>query len=37
MIVPARSPADVVAAVRYAAAEGLSVGVQATGHGLPGG
>lgn len=37
VIVPARSPADVVAAVRYAAAEGLPVGVQATGHGLPGG
>ncbi|MEV6056315.1 FAD-binding oxidoreductase [Streptomyces sp. NPDC052107] len=36
-IVPARSAADVVAAVRYAAAEGLPVGVQATGHGLPGG
>ncbi|OLZ65823.1 FAD-linked oxidoreductase [Streptomyces sp. IMTB 2501] len=37
MIVPARSTADVVAAVRYAAAEGLPVGVHATGHGLPGG
>ncbi|MET8806715.1 FAD-binding oxidoreductase [Streptomyces sp. NPDC004546] len=36
-VVPARSAADVVAAVRYAAAEGLPVGVQATGHGLPGG
>jgi FAD/FMN-containing dehydrogenase len=36
-VVPARSTADVVAAVRYAAAEGLPVGVQATGHGLPGG
>ncbi|MEU6252327.1 FAD-binding oxidoreductase [Streptomyces sp. NPDC047043] len=28
---------DVVAAVRYAAERGLPVGVQATGHGLPGG
>ncbi|WP_079249479.1 FAD-binding oxidoreductase [Streptomyces sp. IMTB 2501] len=37
VIVPARSTADVVAAVRYAAAEGLPVGVHATGHGLPGG
>ncbi|MEU8028367.1 FAD-binding oxidoreductase [Streptomyces sp. NPDC049099] len=37
VIVPARSAADVVAAVRYAAAQGLPVGVQATGHGLPGG
>ncbi|WP_369389186.1 FAD-binding oxidoreductase [Streptomyces sp. CG1] len=37
VIVPARSAADVVAAVRYAAAEGLPVGVHATGHGLPGG
>ncbi|MFI6354916.1 FAD-binding oxidoreductase [Streptomyces sp. NPDC050743] len=36
-VVPARSAADVVAAVRYAAAQGLPVGVQATGHGLPGG
>ncbi|MEV6290169.1 FAD-binding oxidoreductase [Streptomyces sp. NPDC051896] len=36
-VVPARSAADVVAAVRYAAAESLPVGVQATGHGLPGG
>ncbi|MFE1886695.1 FAD-binding oxidoreductase [Streptomyces diastatochromogenes] len=35
--VAARSAADVVAAVRYAAAENLPVGVQATGHGLPGG
>ena len=32
----ASSAEDVVAAVRYAAAEGLPVGVQATGHGLPG-
>lgn len=30
------SAADVAAAVRYAAAEGLPVGIQATGHGLPG-
>ncbi|MER6028419.1 FAD-binding oxidoreductase [Streptomyces sp. NPDC001851] len=37
VVVPARSAADVVAAVRYAAARGLPVGVQATGHGLPGG
>ncbi|MEV5880564.1 FAD-binding oxidoreductase [Streptomyces sp. NPDC052101] len=37
VLVPARSAADVAAAVRYAAAEGLPVGVQATGHGLPGG
>ncbi|MER6381940.1 FAD-binding oxidoreductase [Streptomyces sp. NPDC001250] len=37
VLVPARSAADVVAAVRYAAAEGLPVGVHATGHGLPGG
>jgi FAD/FMN-containing dehydrogenase len=37
VIAPARSAADVVAAVRYAAAAGLPVGVQATGHGLPGG
>ncbi|WP_327404079.1 FAD-binding oxidoreductase [Streptomyces sp. NBC_01288] len=33
----ARSADDVLAAVRYAAAENLPVGVQATGHGLPGG
>ena len=33
----ARSADDVIAAVRYAAAENLPVGVQATGHGLPGG
>ncbi|PSM43587.1 FAD-linked oxidoreductase [Streptomyces dioscori] len=32
----ARSAEDVAAAVTYAAAEGLPVGVQATGHGLPG-
>ena len=36
VVVAARSAADVVAAVRYAAAENLPVGVQATGHGLPG-
>ncbi len=33
----ARSADDVIAAVRYAAAKDLPVGVQATGHGLPGG
>ncbi|MEV6506071.1 FAD-binding oxidoreductase [Streptomyces sp. NPDC051642] len=33
----ARSADDVIAAVRYASAEDLPVGVQATGHGLPGG
>jgi hypothetical protein len=33
----ARSADDVIAAVRYAAAKGVPVGVQATGHGLPGG
>ncbi|MFD6292272.1 FAD-binding oxidoreductase [Streptomyces sp. NPDC060205] len=32
----ARSAEDVAAAVTYAAAAGLPVGVQATGHGLPG-
>ncbi|MER7926946.1 FAD-binding oxidoreductase [Streptomyces sp. NPDC096057] len=32
-----RSADDVIAAVRYAAARDLPVGVQATGHGLPGG
>ncbi|UXY19784.1 FAD-binding oxidoreductase [Streptomyces cynarae] len=37
VIAAVRSTADVVAAVRYAAAEELPVGVQATGHGLPGG
>ncbi|GHJ98877.1 oxidoreductase [Streptomyces sp. Y2F8-2] len=37
VIAAVRSTADVVAAVRYAAAEDLPVGVQATGHGLPGG
>ncbi|MFF4207818.1 FAD-binding oxidoreductase [Streptomyces sp. NPDC001796] len=37
VIAAVRSAADVVAAVRYAAAEDLPVGVQATGHGLPGG
>ncbi|MFD5078117.1 FAD-binding oxidoreductase [Streptomyces sp. NPDC058371] len=36
VIFAAASAEDVVAAVRYAAAEGLPVGVQATGHGLPG-
>ncbi|MFF7975578.1 FAD-binding protein [Streptomyces sp. NPDC007905] len=36
VIVAARSAADVVAAVRYAAAQNLPVGAQATGHGLPG-
>jgi FAD/FMN-containing dehydrogenase len=34
---PARSTVDVVAAVRHAAARGMPVGVEATGHGLPGG
>lgn len=33
----AASADDVIAAVRYAARAGLPVGVQATGHGLPGG
>ncbi|MER6206790.1 FAD-binding oxidoreductase [Streptomyces sp. NPDC001642] len=33
----ARSADDVIAAVRYAAARDVPVGVQATGHGLPGG
>ena len=33
----AASADDVIAAVRYAADAGLPVGVQATGHGLPGG
>ncbi|MER6978403.1 FAD-binding oxidoreductase [Streptomyces carpinensis] len=37
VVVAASSAADVVTAVRYAAAENLPVGVQATGHGLPGG
>ncbi|WP_037888903.1 FAD-binding oxidoreductase [Streptomyces viridochromogenes] len=36
IVVPAGSAADVAAAVRYAAERGLPVGVQATGHGLPG-
>ncbi|MFJ9035791.1 FAD-binding oxidoreductase [Streptomyces sp. NPDC102406] len=35
-IYAAAGPEDVVAAVRHAAAGGLPVGVQATGHGLPG-
>ncbi|WP_329314795.1 FAD-binding oxidoreductase [Streptomyces sp. NBC_01278] len=34
VLVRATDPEDVVAAVRYAAAEGLPVAVQATGHGL---
>ena len=34
LVVEARGPDDVVAAVRRAAAEGLAVTVQATGHGL---
>ncbi|MPZ23719.1 MAG: FAD-binding protein, partial [Dehalococcoidia bacterium] len=34
MIVGAASAEDVVAAVRYAAANGLPIGVQATGHGI---
>ncbi|MER5218428.1 FAD-binding oxidoreductase [Streptomyces sp. NPDC002838] len=36
MIVAARSTEDVIAAVRYAAHRNLPIGVQATGHGLPG-
>ncbi|WP_151481599.1 FAD-binding oxidoreductase [Streptomyces albicerus] len=36
VVFAARSADDVAAAVAYAAAEGLPVGVQATGHGLPG-
>jgi FAD/FMN-containing dehydrogenase len=36
LVVAARSAADVAAAVRYAAGRDLPVGVQATGHGLPG-
>ncbi|MFJ8826329.1 FAD-binding oxidoreductase [Streptomyces sp. NPDC102467] len=36
VIFAAATADDVVAAVRYAAAAGLPVGVQATGHGLPG-
>ncbi|MFI1483738.1 FAD-binding oxidoreductase [Streptomyces sp. NPDC020747] len=35
VVFAARSADDVAAAVAYAAAEGLPVGVQATGHGLP--
>ncbi|QDQ11568.1 FAD-binding oxidoreductase [Streptomyces spectabilis] len=35
VVVAASDADDVVAAVRYAAAAGLPVGVQATGHGLP--
>jgi FAD/FMN-containing dehydrogenase len=34
LIVGAEQPDDVVAAVRYAAARGMSVAVQATGHGI---
>ncbi|MEU5532519.1 FAD-binding oxidoreductase [Streptomyces sp. NPDC020362] len=36
VVVAARSAAEVAAAVRYAAARNLPVGVQATGHGMPG-
>ncbi|MEV0220222.1 FAD-binding oxidoreductase [Streptomyces sp. NPDC050704] len=36
VVFAARSTDDVAAAVAYAAGEGLPVGVQATGHGLPG-
>ncbi|MET7474175.1 FAD-binding oxidoreductase [Streptomyces sp. NPDC005648] len=36
IVYAASSAEDVVAAVRYAAERGLSVGVRATGHGLPG-
>ncbi|MCI3269626.1 FAD-binding oxidoreductase [Streptomyces cylindrosporus] len=36
VVFAAASAEDVVAAVRYAAERGLPVGVQATGHGLPG-
>jgi FAD/FMN-containing dehydrogenase len=36
LVVAATSAEDVAAAVRYAAARDLPVGVQATGHGLPG-
>ncbi|MEU1146486.1 FAD-binding oxidoreductase [Streptomyces sp. NPDC005863] len=36
LVVGATGPEDVVAAVSYAAGAGLPVGVQATGHGLPG-
>lgn len=34
IVVAAQGPHDVVAAVKYAAAHGLTVGVQATGHGV---
>lgn len=37
MVFGAASADDVIAAVRYAAGAKLPVGVQATGHGLPGG
>ncbi|MET9972369.1 FAD-binding oxidoreductase [Streptomyces sp. NPDC006356] len=36
LVVPAHDAADVTAAVRYAAGRRLSVGIRATGHGLPG-
>ncbi|MFI7399314.1 FAD-binding oxidoreductase [Streptomyces sp. NPDC049541] len=36
VVFAAASAEDVIAAVRYAAEHGLPVGVQATGHGLPG-
>jgi len=36
VVFAACSAGDVIAAVRYAAAEQLPIGVQATGHGLPG-
>ncbi|MEU1015581.1 FAD-binding oxidoreductase [Streptomyces sp. NPDC005898] len=36
LVLGATSPQDVVAAVSYAGEHGLPVGVQATGHGLPG-
>ncbi|MFF4251766.1 FAD-binding oxidoreductase [Streptomyces sp. NPDC001663] len=37
VVLAASSADDVIAAVRYAAERGLPIGVQATGHGLPGG
>lgn len=37
MVCPAGTAEDVIAAVRYAADRDLPIGVQATGHGLPGG
>ncbi|MGW1746444.1 FAD-binding oxidoreductase [Streptomyces sp. NPDC002092] len=36
VVFAAASAEDVIAAVRYAAGHGLPIGVQATGHGLPG-